>query len=145
MAKCKVPGCTKEVGVNPKTGKLNALCKEHFFETRKSVGGKTSEAKKTRKPNAKKPKPKAIGPELFVLRGHTLTINYSGTTRHVNVDRLTRAVKYNDDRTGTSGKTFHYVVDIKQGIETIANVLFDNKAERDREFAKLQAMLSSLY
>jgi hypothetical protein len=145
MAKCKIPGCTKEAGVNPKTGKMNAVCKEHFLETRKSTSRITSPGSRPRSNNPKKPKVAIKKPELFVLRGHTLTINYTGTTRHINVDRLTRAVKYNDDRTGTSGKKFHYVIDIKQGIESIGNVLFDTKAERDQQFAKLQALLSSVY
>jgi hypothetical protein len=151
MAKCQIKGCTRDVTFNPKTGRPNMLCTMHYKESigeshaGHGTGKHASSAKQPRKKPAAKPKVAVKGPELFVLRGHTLTINYTGKTKHVNVDRLTRAVKYNDDRQGTSGKTFHYVIDVKQGIEIVANVLFDSKQERDREFEKLQSLLSGLY
>jgi hypothetical protein len=163
MAICKVAGCNNYTSINPKTGHYNMLCFEHFKEQQRITSNKSQDKKhrlsggptpKTdrrlntkgdRPPHKHKPKVvKSIGPELFVLRGHTLTINYTGKTNHVNVNRLTRAVKYNADKEGSSGKIFHYVIDVKQGIEVVANILFDNKAEREREFAKLQAMLSKL-
>jgi len=163
MAICKVAGCNNETSINPKTGHYNMLCFKHFKEQQGITSNKRQDKKhrlgggptpknspKTDRrlsTKAHKHKPKVvkpIGPELFVLRGHTLTINYTGKTIHVNVNRLTRAVKYNDDKEGSSGKIFHYVIDVKQGIELVANILFDNKAERDTEFAKLQAMLSKL-
>jgi hypothetical protein len=152
MPKCRIAGCKTEAGINPKTGMPNMLCKEHFLESRGSraiapkASRKFSGVDKGKGPN-RKPKASSTAPkvDLFVLRGRTLTINYTGKTKHVNVDRLTRAVKYNDDKEGTSGKMFHYVIEVKQGIEKIADILFDNKAERDREFAKLQALLSSVY
>jgi len=154
MATCNVAGCNRETSINPKTGRYNMLCFKHFKEQQNNGGSAPKRSPKTdrhsntkgdRPPHKHKPKVvQTIKPELFVLRGHTLTINYTGKTRHVNVDRLTRAVKYNDDKEGSSGKIFHYVIDIKQGLSEITNILFDNKAERDREFAKLQAMLSKL-
>jgi hypothetical protein len=150
MARCQIKGCTNESGINPKTGRSNLLCRDHFMQ---AAGGLKTKPKglpsspKNEKGPKKKPKTSSSAPkvELFVLRGHTLTINYTGKTKHVNVDRLTRAVKYNDDKQGSSGKTFHFIIDIKQGLEIVTSVLFDDKKERDQEFARLQALLSSVY
>jgi hypothetical protein len=158
MAKCMIEHCTREAHYNHITRKTNIVCFKHLEDIKKFDSTDIKPYKKqishtkgklTGGPNdkrkEKKDKPQFLkGPELFVLRGHTLTINYTGKTKHVNVDRLSRAVKYNADKEGTSGKTFHYVIDIKQGIDVIANILFDNKSERDREFEKLQSMLSKL-
>jgi hypothetical protein len=151
MATCQIKNCNNEAGINPKTGFPNIVCRKHFLAMKNNETGTGRSLPKTQSSKItgpkRKPKDKFKGipkVELFVLRGHTLTINYTGKTKHINVDRLTRAVKYNDDKEGSSGKTFHYVIDIKQGIETLTNVLFDSKAERDREFAKLQALLSTL-
>jgi hypothetical protein len=147
MAKCKVEGCRNDAGINPKTGRANSVCMKHFLENRKSSESRGSGPSLPKRGPAPKKKAKEAAPkvELFVLRGRTLTINYTGYIRHHEVDRFTRAVKYNDESTGTSGKTYRYVVDIKQGNQVIGNVLFGSKADRDREFAKLQALLSNIY
>jgi hypothetical protein len=159
--KCMIEGCQREAYHNPITGESNIICSRHLRKINKQNNDKPSVFKTSRTKfnglknssidkSKKKSKPKNYGQngkvkvELFVLRGHTLTINYTGKTKHVNVNRLTRAVKYNDDKEGSSGKIFHYVIDVKQGIEVVANILFDNKSERDREFEKLQAILSKL-
>jgi hypothetical protein len=153
MAKCQIEGCTKDAYYNHITGESNIVCTHHLNKIRsprtknKSPKANKLPFRRGDKPPFSRNKPavsRTPQPEVFVLRGHTLTINYTGKTKHVNVNRLTRAVKYNDDKEGTSGKMFHYIIDIKQGTESIADVLFDNKAERDREFAKLQAILSKL-
>jgi hypothetical protein len=161
MKKCAIEGCTRDAYYNPITGDSNILCSRHLRKVRKASGNdtrsKTPQQSKPRyngnnKPGDKEPYNRKrnksvkekIKVELFVLRGHTLTINYTGKTKHVNVNRLTRAVKYNADKEGSSGKIFHYVIDIKQGTEVISNILFDNKAERDREFEKIQILLSRL-
>jgi hypothetical protein len=152
MKKCMIEGCTNKAYYNPLTGKSNMLCSKHFNEIKKSnketnqkthIKGKLSGGDKDK--NKKKIKPELEKkPEVFVLRGHTLTINYTGKTKHINVNRLTRPVKYNEDQEGTSGKTFHYIIDIKQGRDSIGNILFQSKSERDREFEKLQSLLSKL-
>jgi hypothetical protein len=151
--KCMIEGCQREAYYNPITGDSNILCSRHLRKVKKASGSqpkkhvqeRTTQPAKSRynKPGDKPPKEKTKV-QLFVLRGHTLTINYTGKTRHINVNRLTRAVKYNADKEGSSGKMFHYVIDVKQGIEVVANILFDNKAEREREFEHLQALLSKL-
>jgi hypothetical protein len=161
MRKCMIEGCTRESYSNPITGESNILCLSHLKQVQKPKSNKPK-ISNTQKTTFNKPPKKSIDKsklnnkqknynqtgkpsvQLFVLRGHTLTINYTGKTKHINVNRLTRAVKYNADKEGTSGKMFHYVIDVKQGIEVVANILFDNKAEREREFAKLQALLSKL-
>lgn len=161
MRKCMIEGCTKQSHYNPITGESNILCLNHLkqvqkpkVEKQKNSNSQRTTFNKPLKKSVDKSKPTnkqknynqtgKLSVQLFVLRGHTLTINYTGKTKHVNVNRLTRAVKYNADKEGTSGKMFHYIIDLKQGIEVVANILFDNKAEREREFAKLQAMLSKL-
>jgi hypothetical protein len=147
MSKCQIRGCTNDVGINPKTGRPNLLCRSHYLE---SLGpdGKSASSPARKKAGTNRPKrekkPAIPEVETFVLRGHTLTINYTGKTKHIDVNMFTRAVKFNDDLEGSSGKIFHYVIDIKQGSERISRVLFDTKAERDREFAKLQILLSRL-
>jgi hypothetical protein len=151
MAKCQIEGCNSESYYNHITKESNIVCSYHLKKiknptTRTKTLTSKLPAKRGDKPPFAKSKPavKTVRPELFVLRGNTLTVNYSGKTMHFKVDRYTRAVKYNADREGSSGKMFHYVIDVKQGSNNITNILFDTKAERDREFAKLQAMLSNL-
>jgi hypothetical protein len=155
MSKCRIEGCTKDAYYNPVTGSSNIVCSDHFRIINNKTSGVPSKLKerplkrgpadpKTNIRNKKfiqNEKPKV---ETLVLRGHTLTINYSGKTKHINVNRLTRAVKYNDDREGSSGKMFHYVLDIKQGNESVNVILYDNKKERDADFLKLQSLLSRL-
>jgi hypothetical protein len=139
MATCKIYGCTNETNINPKTGKYNILCYKHFKEQQGT-------SKPTSLPPRKKVAPKPSKPKvtLFVLRGDTLTINYSGSIRHIPVNMYTRAVKYNEDAIGSSGKHFKYIIDIKQGNVSIIRVLIDNKKERDMEFDRLQQLLSTL-
>jgi hypothetical protein len=151
MARCKVAGCSNDAGINPKTGRPNTVCMQHYLEAKGTQASAPNSPKKfsgvdKEKGPRRKQKTSSTAPrvELFVLRGHTLTINYTGKTEHFEVNRLTRAVIYNDDKEGRSGKVFHYIIDVKQGVKVIANILFDSKRERDREFAKLQALLSTL-
>jgi hypothetical protein len=142
MSTCRIAGCTEKTNTNPKTGKANPLCYKHFKEQQSNTnrpGPSTSPGKKkvTPKPFKKKA-------ELFVLRGDTLTINYSHTVRHITVNMYTRAVKYNEDAVGASGNHFKFIIDIKQGNESIIRVLIDTKKERDTEFDRLQQLLSTL-
>jgi hypothetical protein len=142
MATCKINGCTNSTNINPKTGKYNILCYKHFKEqqgTSRGPGLATPSKKVTPRPKPAKPKV-----QLFVLREDTLTINYSGTMRHIPVNRYTRAVKYNEDAVGSSGKHFKFIIDIKQGNISIIRVLIDTKKERDMEFDRLQQLLSTL-
>jgi hypothetical protein len=152
MAICKVAGCNKETSINPKTGHYNMLCFKHFKEQqntstpnrgqgRKQGLGRGAAPKKSPKSTIQ---PKVKKSSLFVLRGNTLTINYSHTVRHIPVNMYTRVVKYNEDSVGASGNHFKYIIDIKQGSESIIRVLIDTKKERDIEFDRLQQLLSTL-
>jgi hypothetical protein len=146
MAVCKAAGCTKQTNINPKTGLYNALCYDHFKQQSKTPHSKPSIDKKSglKKAPIKTIQPKVKKSSLFVLRGDTLTINYSHTVRHIRVNMYTRAVKYNEDAIGASGNHFKFIIDIKQGNESIIRVLMDTKKERDTEFDRLQQLLSSL-
>jgi hypothetical protein len=150
MAVCKAAGCSKQTNINPKTGLYNALCFDHFKQqqgTSSDTKGKRPSIDKgsgLKKAPKKTIQPKVKKSSLFVLRGDTLTINYSHTVRHIRVNMYTRAVKYNEDAIGASGNHFKYIIDIKQGNESIIRVLMDTKKERDTEFDRLQQLLSSL-
>jgi hypothetical protein len=153
-----IEGCMRDAYHNPITGESNILCTRHLRKVKRAENinkqqpkyqskNKFNNLSSGDKDRIKRKNPKQEGErsfETFVLRGHTLTINYTGKTKHINVNRLTRVVKYNDDKEGSSGKIFHYVIDIKQGTELLSNILYDNKKERDRDFERLQMLLSRL-
>jgi hypothetical protein len=144
MNTCKIAGCTEKTNINPKTGKPNPLCYKHFKELQVNTNNKPTSTSPGKKIVTPRPKPVKKKAELFVLRGNTLTINYSHTVRHISVNMYTRAVKYNEDATGASGNHFKFIIDIKQGNESIIRVLVDTKKERDTEFDRLQQLLSTL-
>jgi hypothetical protein len=158
MARCQIQGCYTEVTINPKTGKANMLCSAHYKEvngTRSSTTPKagTSKSKVTKNyklttptkyPN-KKPKP-PVKPkkETFVLRGHTLTINMANNIAHIQVDRYTRAVKFNEESIDVSGQSGKYRLEIKQGSHVLRSLLYQKKYERDEDFQTLQGLLMTL-
>jgi hypothetical protein len=154
MAKCQIRGCEN----NTPPGKK--LCNVHYSEIIGN-GGKKSKPingpKRNTKPGefrkngpGKKPPRKPRTPEkprvpTFILRGHTLTINYSAKTKHVNIDRITRAVKYNELQRGVDGEYHKYIIEVKQGLNVVASILYDTKSSRDNDFIKLQNILASVY
>lgn len=137
MPKCKINGCRNETTINPKTGKPNVLCTKHYKE---SLRGPKPSITYPPKPK-KEPKPRV---ETFILRGHTLTINLSNNVSHINVDRLTRCVKFNEETRTTSGNYGKYIIHIKQGLKVIKGIVYEKKHERDTDFLKLQGLLSML-
>ena len=101
MPKCNIKGCMKKRGYNPKTGKPNPVCKKHF----KALSGANINIKSVLPPKEPKkksrpkpsPKPKTPKVETFILRGNELTVNTKNNVTHHKVNRLTRAVMFNED------------------------------------------------
>jgi hypothetical protein len=159
MAKCQIKGCNN----NTPPGKK--LCTVHYTDIignggkfkpgnkpgKKKPGpvkgpkGPTGYQPGPRRKNTRKPAPQTPRAQTFTLRGHTLTINYSHKVKHINIDRLTRAVKFNEEARGTNGNYYKYTIQLKQGVEVLETMLFESKAERERDFIKLQNILASIY
>ena len=146
MPKCNIKGCNEETGYNPKTGKPNPLCKKHFKVLSdanidiKSVLPPKQQTKSIQKPKPI-PKPKV---ETFILRGNELTVNSSNRITHHRVDRYTRAVMFNEDVYDRSGNPGRYLLEIKQNGVAFKSLVYTNKQERNRDFAVLQKLLSTL-
>ena len=148
MPKCQIKGCNEEAGFNPKTGKPNPVCKKHFkalsdanIDVKSILPPKQSKEKKVVTKPKKDPKPKV---ETFILRGNELTVNTTNRITHHKVDRFTRAVMFNEDVLDRSGNPGRYLIEIKQNGEAFKSLVYTDKQERNRDFAVLQKLLSTL-
>jgi hypothetical protein len=141
MAKCQIKGCDNNVPTEKK------LCNRHFSEV---VGTSKPKVKrfKPNGPGTTAPRKKKIESDNrippFVLRGSTLTINYSHMVKHIHVDRLTRAAKYNEMSQGSDRNFYKYIIDIKQGSSSVTRILYENKRGRDKDFEILVKVLSEI-
>jgi hypothetical protein len=127
--KCKKNGCNRDVGYNPKTGKPNKYCGRCYASMKHSKGYIRTTQK----------------PRRVHLNGTLLTANLDASTLKVRVSKYTRAVIHNGGFHGNDGNFYKYVIDLKEGRETIASIASDNKNERNDIFREIQALLENVY